>query len=93
MLRSLGLRICIWKEVISIAVGFRVLSWTAMVAFGGAPYRRILTHGFVVDGDGRKISKKVTVNLKLLTHMSQNMERMSCVYGFVRRFSKGHSSF
>ena len=28
-----------------------------MIAYGQAPYKRILTHGFVVDGDGRKISK------------------------------------
>ena len=28
-----------------------------MASFGEAPYKRILTHGFVVDGDGRKISK------------------------------------
>ena len=28
-----------------------------MIADSGAPYRRILTHGFVVDGNGRKISK------------------------------------
>ena len=36
---------------------FQSSLWTAMVAFGHAPYRRILTHGFVVDGEGRKISK------------------------------------
>lgn len=36
---------------------FQSSLWTAMVSFGDAPYRRILTHGFVVDGDGRKISK------------------------------------
>jgi len=28
-----------------------------MVAFGNAPYKRVVTHGFVVDGNGRKISK------------------------------------
>ena len=28
-----------------------------MVAYRKAPYRHILTHGFVVDGEGRKISK------------------------------------
>ena len=38
-----------------------------MVAFEHAPYRRILTHGFVVDGEGRKISKS-DGNLKLLIH-------------------------
>ena len=28
-----------------------------MIAYEEAPYRHVLTHGFVVDGDGRKISK------------------------------------
>ena len=28
-----------------------------MTSYESAPYKRILTHGFVVDGDGRKISK------------------------------------
>ena len=28
-----------------------------MICYQEAPYKRILTHGFVVDGDGRKISK------------------------------------
>ena len=36
---------------------FQSSLWTAVVADGEAPYRRILTHGFVVAGDGRKISK------------------------------------
>ena len=36
---------------------FQSSLWTSMVAYQKAPYRHILTHGFVVDGDGRKISK------------------------------------
>ncbi len=36
---------------------FQSSLWTSMVAYRKAPYRHILTHGFVVDGDGRKISK------------------------------------
>ncbi|MFP6887618.1 MAG: class I tRNA ligase family protein, partial [Opitutales bacterium] len=36
---------------------FQSSLWTAVVVDGEAPYKRILTHGFVVDGDGRKISK------------------------------------
>ncbi len=36
---------------------FQSSLWTGMVAFGEAPYKHILTHGFVVGGDGRKISK------------------------------------
>jgi len=36
---------------------FQSSLWTSMVAYQKAPYRHILTHGFVVDGNGRKISK------------------------------------
>ena len=36
---------------------FQSSLWTSMVANGSAPYNRVVTHGFVVDGDGRKISK------------------------------------
>ena len=36
---------------------FQSSLWTSMTSYGSAPYKRILTHGFVVDGDGRKISK------------------------------------
>ena len=36
---------------------FQSSLWTGMISYQKAPYQRILTHGFVVDGDGRKISK------------------------------------
>ena len=36
---------------------FQSSLWTSMIAFEQAPYKRVLTHGFVVDGNGRKISK------------------------------------
>jgi isoleucyl-tRNA synthetase len=36
---------------------FQSSLWTSMTSFDSVPYKRILTHGFVVDGDGRKISK------------------------------------
>jgi isoleucyl-tRNA synthetase len=43
-------RTCTWREATSTAsVGTR----------GKAPYRSVLTHGFVVDGQGRKMSKSV----------------------------------
>src|SRR5574337_788902 len=32
---------------------------TAVGTRGGAPYRSVLTHGFVVDGDGKKMSKSL----------------------------------
>ena len=36
---------------------FQSSLWTSMIAFGKPPYKGVVTHGFVVDGDGRKISK------------------------------------
>lgn len=36
---------------------FQSSLWTSMIADGKPPYERVLTHGFVVGGDGRKISK------------------------------------
>jgi len=36
---------------------FQSSLWTSMIADGRPPYKNLLTHGFVVDGDGRKISK------------------------------------
>jgi isoleucyl-tRNA synthetase len=36
---------------------FQSSLWTSLAAAGRPPYRRILTHGFVVGQDGRKISK------------------------------------
>jgi isoleucyl-tRNA synthetase len=39
---------------------FQSSLWTAVVAHGGAPYRIVLTHGFIVDEERRKISKSST---------------------------------
>ncbi|MGH7996041.1 MAG: class I tRNA ligase family protein, partial [Opitutaceae bacterium] len=40
---------------------FQSSLWTSMIAQGGrAPYRAVLTHGFIVDEDRRKISKSST---------------------------------
>ncbi len=36
---------------------FQSSLWTSMVTSGNAPYKMVVTHGFVVDGNGRKISK------------------------------------
>ncbi|EED36351.1 isoleucyl-tRNA synthetase [Luminiphilus syltensis NOR5-1B] len=32
---------------------------TGLAAYGEAPYRQVLTHGFTVDGEGRKMSKSL----------------------------------
>lgn len=36
---------------------FQSSIWTGMIADGGAPYKTVLTHGFIVDKDGKKLSK------------------------------------
>jgi isoleucyl-tRNA synthetase len=36
---------------------FQSSLWTAVIAYGAAPYRAVLTHGFIVDEDKKKISK------------------------------------
>ncbi len=36
---------------------FQSSLWTSIVAYGAAPYRNVLTHGFIVDEDRKKISK------------------------------------
>ncbi len=36
---------------------FQSSLWTSVIAFGDAPYRAVLTHGFIVDTDRKKISK------------------------------------
>lgn len=36
---------------------FQSSLWCGMIAVGGAPYKTVLTHGFIVGEDGKKISK------------------------------------
>jgi isoleucyl-tRNA synthetase len=36
---------------------FQSSLWTSVIAFGAAPYRAVLTHGFIVDEEQKKISK------------------------------------
>uniref|UniRef100_A0A914X861 Isoleucine--tRNA ligase n=1 Tax=Plectus sambesii TaxID=2011161 RepID=A0A914X861_9BILA len=38
---------------------FQSLLWTSVAADHGAPYRRVLVHGFCVDDDERKMSKSI----------------------------------
>jgi isoleucyl-tRNA synthetase len=36
---------------------FQSSLWTSVISRGSAPYKAVLTHGFIVGGDGKKISK------------------------------------
>ncbi len=36
---------------------FQSSLWTSVIAYDAAPYKRVLTHGFIVGKDGKKISK------------------------------------
>ena len=36
---------------------FQSSLWTSIIAFNAAPYKAVLTHGFIVGEDGKKISK------------------------------------
>jgi isoleucyl-tRNA synthetase len=39
---------------------FQSSLWTSVIAFGTAPYKAVLTHGFIVDQERNKISKSST---------------------------------
>ncbi len=39
---------------------FQSSLWCSVIAFGGAPYKAVLTHGFIVDHERNKISKSNT---------------------------------
>ncbi len=39
---------------------FQSSLWTSVIAFGAAPYKAVLTHGFIVDKNRQKISKSST---------------------------------
>jgi isoleucyl-tRNA synthetase len=39
---------------------FQSSLWTSIIAYGNAPYRALLTHGFIVDEERKKLSKSNT---------------------------------
>jgi len=51
--------IYIWKAVINIVAGFKVLCLPPLEPVAMPPLRVFLTHGYVVDGKGKKMSKSI----------------------------------
>ena len=54
-----GLLICTLKAATSTEDGSSPPLLTATAVKGRAPYKEVLTHGYVVDGQGRKMSKSL----------------------------------
>ncbi len=54
-----GRPISTWRAATSTAAGSTARCLTAVGTRGQAPYKAVLTHGFVVDADGRKMSKSL----------------------------------
>ncbi len=52
-----------------------------------APYKTVLTHGFVVDEEGKKMSKSIG-NVVVPEEVIKNMARKYCDFGFRRRTIK-----
>ena len=50
---------CTSRARTSTAAGSTPRCWRRWARAGAPPYRAVLTHGFVVDGEGRKMSKSV----------------------------------
>ena len=54
-----GLPTFTWKRATSIAGGSTVRCWWRWERNGAAPYRQVLTHGWVLDAQGRAMSKSI----------------------------------
>ena len=61
---------------------------TAVATTGKAPYNSVLTHGFVVDGEGRKMSKSVGNTVAFLATSSMYTVPTLCVCGYLLRITK-----
>ena len=67
--------ICMLKGLTSIAAGFNHPCCTAAVkghGNGHAPYKNVLTHGFVLDDKGYKLSKSKSDTLTLPQIMTEH---------------------
>lgn len=56
---------------------------TSVAVNGYAPYKSVLTHGFTVDGEGRKMSKSVG-NTVAPQEVIENMVLMSSACGYLQ---------
>ena len=54
-----GRRTCIWRAATSTAAGSSPRCWRRWAPAAAAPFKAVLTHGFVLDEAGRKMSKSL----------------------------------
>lgn len=54
---------------------------TAVAVTGKAPYKGVLSHGFVLDGEGRKMSKSIG-NVIIPEKVMNQLEQIFCDYGY-----------
>lgn len=80
-----GLPICIWKALTNIVVG-SIPRFLRPAGHGKAPYKAVLTHGFVLDEQGRKHPVKSLGGVVDPNEVMGTLGmRISCVCGFCLR--------
>ena len=78
-----GLPTCIWKGADQYRGWFQSSLLTAVAAKGqGAPYKTVLTHGWVVDGEGKAMHKSLGNGSGPRARSSTNTARTSCACGW-----------
>ncbi|MFR6033481.1 MAG: class I tRNA ligase family protein [Bacilli bacterium] len=60
---------------------FQSSLWTAIATRSRAPYKKVITHGFIVDEQRKKYQRAATANRRLPICMWANGAPMSCAYG------------
>jgi isoleucyl-tRNA synthetase len=67
---------------------FQSSLWTGVIAFGGAPYKAVLTHGFIVDEDAQEdLQEQQYEKPQTATPTSPNTAPTSSASGSPRRIS------